>query len=201
MSDTKHTKLPWTVEEGTTAMITSTQLDNWRDRCEQAEAEVDRLMGVVERDRTKTAESISTLRGIVAGRSWLGEGRGSYEWDDDKYQEEFRGMIAEFMSALDPLRSLAADWSDCPKDFHTARVDWKARTDALAGELADAKRHAEHIELALREHGRPKQAIGEMAAALVARISAALQSSMNKMRAQSPRFSHGVKRALFAPCK
>jgi hypothetical protein len=24
---------------------------------------------------------------------------------------------------------------------------------------------------------------------------------MNKMRAQSPRFSHGVKRALFAPCK
>jgi hypothetical protein len=48
MSDTKHTKLPWTVEEGTTAMITSTQLDNWRDRCEQAEAEVDRLMGVVE---------------------------------------------------------------------------------------------------------------------------------------------------------
>jgi hypothetical protein len=24
---------------------------------------------------------------------------------------------------------------------------------------------------------------------------------LNKMRAQSPRFSHGVKRALFAPCK
>ena len=52
----------------------------------------------------------------------------------------------------------------------------RSRAVALAGELADAKRHAEHIELALREHGRPKQAIGEMATALVARLSAALQS-------------------------
>ena len=99
-------------------------------RAEAARVEIERLSGVIERDRTKTAESIARLRTIVAGRSWLGEGRGNLAWDDDQYQEEFRGMIGELLSALDPLKVLASDWSDCPKDFQAARVDWKVRAEA-----------------------------------------------------------------------
>ena len=113
---------------------------------------IERLSGVIERDRTKTAESIARLRAIVAGRSWLGEGRGNLAWDDDQYQEEFRGMIEEFMAALDPLKVLAADWSDCPKDFQAARIDWKAQAEAAEAAqreaIAEVARLREALETA-----------------------------------------------------
>ena len=115
---------------------------------EERERERDRLSAVIERDRTKTAESIAALRGIVAGRSWLGEGRGNFAWDDDKYQEEFRGMIEELMAALDPLKVLAADWSDCPKDFQAARIDWKARAEKAEAERDEALREVERLRAA-----------------------------------------------------
>ena len=103
-----------------------------------AGVEIERLSGVIERDRTKTAESIARLRTIVAGRSWLGEGRGNLAWDDDQYQEEFRCMIEEFMAALDPLKVLASGWSDCPKDFQVARIDWKVRAEAAESAQREA---------------------------------------------------------------
>ena len=120
-------------------------------RAEAAEVEIERLSGVIERDRTKTAESIARLRTIVAGRSWLGEGRGNLAWDDDQYQEEFRGMIEEFMAALDPLKALAADWSDCPKDFQAARIDWKVRAEAAESARREAVVEAARLREALED--------------------------------------------------
>lgn len=99
-----------------------------------ARAEVERLRGVIERDRTKAAEIISRARSTVASRSWLAEGRGSYTYDDETYQSEFGEAIREMLEALEPLKVLAADWSDCPKDFRSARVDWKSRAEALEAE-------------------------------------------------------------------
>ena len=110
-------------------------------KIEALERERGRLRDVIERDRTKTAEVISTARGVLASRAWLAEGRGSYEFDDEKYQEEFGAAITEILVALDPLRALAADWSDCPKDYRGARIDWKARAEAAESQLA--KRDAE----------------------------------------------------------
>ena len=105
-------------------------------KIEELERERGRLRDVIERDRTKTAEVISSARGVLASRAWLAEGRGSYEFDDEKYQEEFGAAITEILVALDPLRALAADWSDCPKDYRGARIDWKARAEAAESQLA-----------------------------------------------------------------
>jgi hypothetical protein len=102
-------------------------------------AEVERLKGVIERDRTKAAEIIGKARGVVNSRGWLAEGRGSYSYDDKTYQEEFGIAIREMLEALQPLSVLAADWSDCPKDFQAARVDWKARAEAVESKLAMAR--------------------------------------------------------------
>ena len=140
-----------------------------------AQVEIKRLQGVIERDRTKTAESIAALRGIVAGRSWLGEGRGNLAWDDDKYQEEFRGMIDEFMAALDPLKALAADWSDCPKDFHAARIDWKARA-----EKAEADRDKLRAALTTIRDRNTTWTTGEGHAAAIATARAALSKTEDK---------------------
>lgn len=109
---------------------------------EEAEWERDRLRDVIERDRTKTAEIIGGIRAVVGRWSWLGEGRGSYAWDDDRYQDEFRQMLDALKEATDPLRALAADWSDCPQDYQGARIDWKAHSAALARALEDIAREA-----------------------------------------------------------
>ena len=114
-------------------------------KIEDLERERGRLRDVIERDRTKTAEVISTARGVLASRAWLAEGRGSYEFDDEKYQEEFGAAITEILVALDPLRALAADWSDCPKDYRGARIDWKARAEAAEAQLSALK--AENADL------------------------------------------------------
>ena len=114
-------------------------------KIEDLERERGRLRDVIERDRTKTAEVISTAREVVASRAWLAEGRGSYAFDDETYQSEFGAAVTEMLAALDPLRALAADWSDCPKDFQGARIDWKARAEAAESQLA--KRDAEIARL------------------------------------------------------
>lgn len=66
---------------------------------------------------------------------------------------------------------------DALRPFASAAAFMAAFPVNSAGEVAKArealqicKRHAEHLEMALREPGRPKQAIGEMAAALVTRL-------------------------------
>lgn len=107
----------------------------------------------------------------VAGRSWLAEGRGSFAWDDDQYQEEFLGMISEFLEALDPLRVLAADWSDCPKDFQAARIDWKARA-----EKAETERDA-----ALAENARLREAIVSLNNIARHEFSGAVEAASDKL--------------------
>jgi hypothetical protein len=67
--------------------------------------------------------------------------------------------------------------------------------DAMRAALsaASAAREASGLVLVPMD---PTEAMDPAEAMLAAR-----KGSLNKMRAQSPRFSHGVKRALFAPCK
>jgi hypothetical protein len=108
---------------------TKAEIETLRKERDKAQTERDRLRGVIERDRTKAAEIIANARAAVAKRSWLSEGRGSYSYDDETYQKEFGAAISELLSALEPLGVLAADWSDCPTDFHGARIDWKQRAE------------------------------------------------------------------------
>lgn len=103
--------------------------------------------GALERDRSHVATALTAFSDAFARRSWLLEGRGSYEWDDPQYQKEFGAAYEELGAALEPLKTIARDWSNCPKtqeEVQAARMDWKARAEA-----AEAERDALQAKLAL----------------------------------------------------
>lgn len=105
-------------------------------------AEVRRLRGVIERDRTKAAVILGDAQGALRRRGWLAEGRGAYVWDDDRWMDEFAVVMDELKTALDPMRVLARDWSDCPPttaEVDEARVDWRAKALELEAELTKLK--------------------------------------------------------------
>lgn len=112
-------------------------------------AELDAAQGAIESDRTKLAGILTALDRCLGSRFWLTEGRGSYEWDDDRYREEFKFAVGEILEALKPLRSMAADWSNSPRtavEIAAARVDLlqkvqqlTADRDALAASNAELR--------------------------------------------------------------
>lgn len=94
-----------------------------------------RLLGEqLEFDRTAVADAITKARKALNSRYWLTEGRGSYEWDDDRYRDEFGAAWHEIKAAVESLSHVAANWAGCPKkaeDVAAARRDLKAELDRL----------------------------------------------------------------------
>lgn len=84
---------------------------------EVLESEIKRLQNIIERDRSRVAIGLTKLKSAISGRYWSTEsGRGCYEWDDDKWRDEFGAAISEIQLALESLERVAKDWSDCPTD-------------------------------------------------------------------------------------
>lgn len=77
---------------------------------------IDRLMHAIDRDRYVVAVGIQEIQRAARSRSWLAEGRGPYEYDDETYQKEFGVALDEISKTLDLLRIVASDKSDCTKD-------------------------------------------------------------------------------------
>lgn len=77
--------------------------------------EDDRLRHIIDRDRYIVAACLGSIKRAIAGRDWLhpGGGRGAYEWDDDRFREEFAAAISEIELALKPLEIVAWDKADC----------------------------------------------------------------------------------------
>lgn len=73
-----------------------------------------KLRAIIERDRTKIAECTTAIKKALQGYEWLIEGRGSYEWDDDRWHEEFAHASQNIKAELEPLVRLAADHSNSP---------------------------------------------------------------------------------------
>ena len=81
-----------------------------------AAVEIERLKAVNEHDRSQVADTFTAIMEAIRRREWLRLGRGSYEYDDDRWRDEFRQAVDEIIFAVQPLRRIAADWSDCPTD-------------------------------------------------------------------------------------
>lgn len=62
------------------------------------QAQIAHLEDALHRDKTGLAAALGQIRATVNGRAWVAEGRGPYEWDDDRYRAE----------AGDALRTVAA---------------------------------------------------------------------------------------------
>lgn len=136
-------------------------------RVEALEAEVGRLRAVIERDRTAVAEGIAAVGKAVASREWMTEGRGSYAYNDDRYQAEFGQALEDINIAIAPLKRIAADWTDSPTDWpaiqaaraapaqpsaadHTERArkfrdSYRGREEVQPWELAEALRHIDRL--------------------------------------------------------
>lgn len=79
--------------------------------------EVERLTHVIDRDRYAAAACVGAIEHVLHTRRWLREaGRGSYAYDDERYQEEFGLAFDEIQEALRPMRALSKDKTDCTRD-------------------------------------------------------------------------------------
>lgn len=52
------------------------------------EVEIKRLRALLHRDRTGLAAALEKVVSAAKRRLWIVEGRGSYEWDDERYRSE-----------------------------------------------------------------------------------------------------------------
>lgn len=50
--------------------------------------EIERLRGLLHRDQTGLASALVDIKQLTRAYYWIVEGRGSYRWDDDEYQQE-----------------------------------------------------------------------------------------------------------------
>lgn len=95
----------------------------------------------LERDRTKVAECVTAVKDALENYDWLIEGRGSYEWDDDRWHDEFKAASEAIAKAIEPMVHIAADLSNCPK---TQAEVAEARASAPIERPAVAEEKHEH---------------------------------------------------------
>ena len=81
---------------------------------------VGELQHMLDRDRYIVAIALGTIRKALDGHRWLLEGRGPYEWDDDRYRDEFAAWVRGIEASTGLLAKLARDHGDCTTD--TAKV-------------------------------------------------------------------------------
>lgn len=119
------------------------------NRLEKAEAERDGARQALEHDRSVVVDAVNEIKRAFDQRSWLLDGRGPYEWDDDRYRNEFRGAYDDLAKPIEVLRRIGRDWSNCPTDHEEimrSRVDWETRTTAAEAALAEARKVARHLD-------------------------------------------------------
>ena len=110
----------------------------YRELYQQALNREKNLIMQLEHDRTLVAMCITAAKQVVNSRDWLTEGRGCYDWNDDKWHEEFAAAAKEFLEVIEPLEKVAADWKDCPTnadDISEARKGIGADAQPVDGDV------------------------------------------------------------------
>jgi hypothetical protein len=88
----------------------------------------------LEHDRTQVAEHVTAMKNTLQNYAWLLDGRGSYEWNDDRYRLEFQTVCTAMQKHVEVLARIAADWSNCPTkwdDVQAARGDRHASAERV----------------------------------------------------------------------
>lgn len=108
-------------------------------RAERAETEVARLKELLDRDRTGLAAALGECRRAAQSRWWIVEGRGSYEWDDERYRRETGAGLQEIVEICS--KALAASGKLADAAFRSE--DYVPMGFATA---ADAEAHLRWLE-------------------------------------------------------
>lgn len=64
-------------------------------------AEVARLKALIERDKTGLALGLNKIQRIAKSFDWICEGRGPYEYDDDRYRMEVGSLIVQVLAVAE----------------------------------------------------------------------------------------------------
>jgi hypothetical protein len=80
----------------------------------EARRYVERLRAIIERDRTGVAQGVRAVRKAITEHEWLRLGRDSYEYDDERWKDEFGDALDAIERAMEPLRVVAANLRDSP---------------------------------------------------------------------------------------
>lgn len=107
-----------------------------------------------ELDRCLVASCLTKMRQAIAAHEWLKLGRGSYEYNDDRWRDEFGMALESIQKALEPLGVVARDIKSCPE---TQRGADTARQVLIRAETAERKittLQAENAALKTRLAGR-----------------------------------------------
>lgn len=127
---------------GLTEMVRlDTELKNTQAELRVARESVSALESVLEKDRTTVCDAVNGLIKVLRQREWLGESRGPYEWDDDRWHLEFNETAAEIREAIKPFQDIARDLANCPRTSESvmrARETAKEREAAVWNEAIEA---------------------------------------------------------------
>lgn len=107
---------------------------------ERLTAERDAARAALEHDRSLVCDQYREIETVIQGYAWVLEGRGSYAWDDDKYRDEFKNVSSALSAALEPVKAVVKDWSNCPTDHQEiteARRDVEAERDAALARVEE----------------------------------------------------------------
>lgn len=96
----------------------SNEIAQLNQRIAELERQLAEARAALEHDRSAVADGLAAIRKVISGRLWLRECRGSFAWDDARYQQEFGNALDELDAAMQPLAKIAGDWSNCPIDPH-----------------------------------------------------------------------------------
>lgn len=99
---------------------------------------LDRALQIVRWDTSGLADALAKIISSVRGRMWVAEGRGPYEWDDDRYKEEAGQALMEVLKiARDALsesgKRVQASFNQCRPALEQYRGMHEHRRHALSG--------------------------------------------------------------------
>jgi peptidyl-tRNA hydrolase len=115
------------------------------ERIAKLEASTSVLESVIERDRSIFADCVTAIKKELESYQWLREGRGPYEWDDDKWHQEFAEAYKSIMSALEPAVKLAGDLSNSPKKWEEVQAARMTATEREQAAVAAALRELAEV--------------------------------------------------------
>lgn len=127
-----------------------------REKLAAVEGERDAARQALEHDRAKVITACNQFNDAFARRSWLLDSRGPYEWDDDRYRDEFRGAYDELAAPMVTLTAIGKDWSNCPTnhdEIMRSRQDHRARAEAAEARATAAEAREAELGRALVKYG------------------------------------------------
>jgi hypothetical protein len=116
---------------------------------DELSSETRRLSHVIERDRTEVATIFGKIKKALGQYEWLRLGRGSYEYDDDRWKDEFGLAFDAVLAAAEPLRDIAANRADSPmttREVNEARQYKPYRPHFVLHKKRGSSYRVDHIE-------------------------------------------------------